>query len=196
MTDSSLDPRRTRSRQKLRAALAQILGDRQLEEVSVDELTRAAGVSRPTFYSNYESVQGLMEECVSERLLAFKEVFAIEDADLSLKPIKRLERFLEQVLDVVESGDAITHYIFAGKGDPKVKAMSTRFTLEALKLRSESDVASTVSKESLALYATFYSGAVSNVISHLLEGSLGAKRDDLAPRLAKLIDGGIGDVLG
>lgn len=72
-----MDRRSQRSRIRLNAALRGLLRVRPLSEVSVEQLTRHAGVSRPTFYAHYARVVDLLDEYL-ETLLS--EVRARHDA--------------------------------------------------------------------------------------------------------------------
>jgi len=55
-----MDLRKRRSQEKLQAALAQHLQSKTIDEITIGELTRTAGVSRQTFYSNFDSKQSIL----------------------------------------------------------------------------------------------------------------------------------------
>lgn len=55
-----MDLRKRRSQEKLQVALAQHLQDKTIDEITIGELTRTAGVSRQTFYSNFDSKQSIL----------------------------------------------------------------------------------------------------------------------------------------
>jgi len=50
-----VDLRKRRSQEKLQIALAQHLQSQTIDEITIGELTQTAGVSRQTFYSNFDS---------------------------------------------------------------------------------------------------------------------------------------------
>lgn len=52
----------------LRAALIQLLDSREMEDITVSELTRKAGVSRTAFYSNYQTVNDILSDIIDEKL--------------------------------------------------------------------------------------------------------------------------------
>ncbi|MCD8126476.1 MAG: TetR/AcrR family transcriptional regulator [Clostridiales bacterium] len=54
------------SRECLRTALIQLLSEEEFQKISVTELTKRAGVSRATFYRNYGTKEGLLEEIVDK----------------------------------------------------------------------------------------------------------------------------------
>lgn len=56
----SMDLRKRRSQEKLQVALAHHLQNQTIDEITIGELTRTAGVSRQTFYSNFDSKQSIL----------------------------------------------------------------------------------------------------------------------------------------
>lgn len=55
-----MDLRKRRSQEKLQLALAQHLQTKTIDEITIGELTKTAGVSRQTFYSNFDSKQSIL----------------------------------------------------------------------------------------------------------------------------------------
>lgn len=55
-----MDLRKRRSQEKLQLALAQHLQNKTIDEITIGELTKTAGVSRQTFYSNFDSKQSIL----------------------------------------------------------------------------------------------------------------------------------------
>ena len=55
-----MDLRKRRSQEKLQMALAQHLQTQTIDEITIGELTQTAGVSRQTFYSNFDSKQSIL----------------------------------------------------------------------------------------------------------------------------------------
>ncbi|MBT0770122.1 TetR/AcrR family transcriptional regulator [Kineosporia sp. J2-2] len=70
MTEELLDPRVRRTRERLSTAAQQLLRERDLESISVTDITTVARVSRPTFYLHYSSADDLLAETVRHDLHA------------------------------------------------------------------------------------------------------------------------------
>jgi AcrR family transcriptional regulator len=68
------DPRTIRSRQQLISAALRLLRERDVDAISITEITAAAGVSRPTFYLHYASRDELLADAVRDRLRALLPV--------------------------------------------------------------------------------------------------------------------------
>lgn len=60
------DPRTARTRARLRAALMSACDERSLDEVSVAEVIRIAGIGRATFYLHYENLRELALDACAE----------------------------------------------------------------------------------------------------------------------------------
>lgn len=55
-----MDLRKRRSQEKLQMALAEHLQSKTIDKITIGELTNTAGVSRQTFYSNFDSKQSIL----------------------------------------------------------------------------------------------------------------------------------------
>ncbi|MFT4635742.1 MAG: AcrR family transcriptional regulator [Chitinophagales bacterium] len=79
-----MDLRKRRSQEKLQLALAQHLQSKTIDEITIGELTKTAGVSRQTFYSNFDSKQSILLsriEALFEKAWAKTEVL-IQNSDI------------------------------------------------------------------------------------------------------------------
>jgi AcrR family transcriptional regulator len=79
-----VDLRKRRSQEKLQLALAQHLQRKTIDEITIGELTKTAGVSRQTFYSNFDSKQSILLsriEALFEKAWAKTEVL-IQNSDI------------------------------------------------------------------------------------------------------------------
>jgi len=91
----AVDLRKRRSQEKLQIALAHHLQSKTIDEITIGELTRTAGVSRQTFYANFDSkqsillsrIEGIFEKAwiKSEQLMQSAEVGREEFVELSVK---------------------------------------------------------------------------------------------------------------
>lgn len=66
-----MDPRARRSRDRLFAAVLELAAAGRIDDVSVSEVARAAGVTRDTFYRHASSVSELLTMALAERLVEF-----------------------------------------------------------------------------------------------------------------------------
>ncbi len=60
------DKRATESKQQLRKALFQLLSEKEWGKISVQDLTKVAGIHRTTFYQHYEDKFDLAQQVMDE----------------------------------------------------------------------------------------------------------------------------------
>jgi AcrR family transcriptional regulator len=96
-----LDPRQVRTRQALAAALARLLEAKPLDEISVAELCREAGVHRTTFYGHFD---GVAEFALAEFSRGIDEIAEVEveaGAETSVAVADRYLASMRAILDLV-----------------------------------------------------------------------------------------------
>ncbi len=65
------DPRVVRSREWIHEALLQLIEHTKLEEITIQSLVQKAGVSRSTFYRNYDSVEAVLHDMIDVKVNIF-----------------------------------------------------------------------------------------------------------------------------
>lgn len=110
-----MDLRKRRSQEKLQLALAQHLQSKTIDEITIGELTRTAGVSRQTFYSNFDSKQSILLNRIE---LLFEKTWVKTEALVQSEVIGR-EEFVEiSVKNLLEECDrdrALMRAAFTGQ---------------------------------------------------------------------------------
>lgn len=78
------DKRATESKQQLRKALFQLLSEKEWGKISVQDLTKVAGIHRTTFYQHYEDKFDLAQQLMDEMFDVMKcAIFApVQEGDL------------------------------------------------------------------------------------------------------------------
>jgi len=96
------DPRARRTVAALRAALREVLATTPLDDLSVSELCRVAGVRRTTFYTHHHSVGELLATMLVERMeapLALPETTGMSTAELATRFQDTLVEALRVITD-------------------------------------------------------------------------------------------------
>ena len=94
--DTLTDKRVVKTKNLLKKALVQLLEKKQLNDISIVELTNLAEVNRKTFYLHYKNVSAIFKEIKNGLLSAVKTV--IERFDTS---ISNIEKFVADFAKVV-----------------------------------------------------------------------------------------------
>lgn len=112
-------------RSQLLGVAKRLFSERAYDEVSVDDVAAAAGVSKGLFYHYFDGKRGLY---VATLEVAAEELLARTEPPAELPPEERLRAGLDAFLDyVAEQGDAFVALMRGGVGsDPEVAAIVSR----------------------------------------------------------------------
>ncbi len=105
------EERRKERRSQLLAAATQVIAERGYAHTSVDDVIKAAGVSRGTFYLYFESRDALFAEMLDEFLLKLGqavEIIGIEDED----PAGALYANFTRVIELLATHRNLTKVLF------------------------------------------------------------------------------------
>jgi AcrR family transcriptional regulator len=97
-----VDLRKRRSQEKLQLALAQHLQIKTIDEITIGELTKTAGVSRQTFYSNFDSKQSILLSRIES---LFEKAWAKTEVLIQSSEIGREEFVEASVRNLLEECD-------------------------------------------------------------------------------------------
>ena len=123
MRVSESDPRSTRTRLLLHSALMK-LGTRQgFSGVTVQEVTRAAGVNRTTFYLHYAGLHELMEDCARSLFEQMRAEIYSQPLFWSQQNLSALEPFVLCVFRHLENHAKFYRVMLGRQGDPLFRSL-------------------------------------------------------------------------
>ena len=100
MENQKIDPRTRKTKKAIRKAFAQLLTEKEFEEITVIDIAAAAEINRKTFYNYYDGVFQLVDEIENEIVRSFESVLCrIDLLEALKKPIEILKK-LNDILDV------------------------------------------------------------------------------------------------
>src|ERR1700712_4701679 len=108
-------------REQLLASGASLLAERPYDEVSIEEIARAAGVSKGLLYHYFPTKQDFLVAALER---GQGELAALTAPEVGLPPAEQLAASLERFLDFVEEHEAAYTAIFRsrGGGGPEIQA--------------------------------------------------------------------------
>jgi AcrR family transcriptional regulator len=108
-------------REQLLASGARLLAERPYDEVSIEEIARAAGVSKGLLYHYFPTKREFLIAALER---GQDELAALTAPDPDLPPAEQLGASLDRFLDFVEAHEAAYTAIFRsrGGGDPEIQA--------------------------------------------------------------------------
>ena len=108
-------------REQLLASGARLLAQRPYDEVSIEEIARAAGVSKGLLYHYFPTKRDFLIAAIER---GQDELAQLTAPDPALPPAEQLGASLDRFLDFVEEHEAAYSAIFRsrGGGDPEIQA--------------------------------------------------------------------------
>ncbi len=109
-------------REQLLRAGVELLGRRRYDEVSIDEIAQAAGISKGLLYHYFPTKKDFVVAVLRK---AVDQVTALTAPDPSLSPVEQIDAGLEAFLDYVEhhASAYATLFLTRGGGDPEIRAV-------------------------------------------------------------------------
>jgi AcrR family transcriptional regulator len=196
MKSKNMDPRKKKSREKLKQALLDLLENNTLENITIEKVTAAAGVSRPTFYANFPDMEAIIIEHVRDWLDLTESLFVKYERNREILPEQRLALFFEQLFATVITGDDLLLLALRGRaGEAALQAVMTR-NVEFISMRAQDSIDQSLSKEDIYTLSIFYGSATTGVLEAILSKKLQPDIQGLATKLASLVHRGVGEQLG
>jgi AcrR family transcriptional regulator len=159
-------PRNQFTRQCIAEALFRLLESRHLEDISVTELSRCAGISRMTFYKYYQTKQDVLTDFLNEMVTAYVQWIAREEASLTF-------RDYAQVLNCLEYFKTYGKYIHT-----LVRAGLYGLVIDAVNGYMEKYVRPISRESDYALY--YYAGALCNIFVKWVENGMRESPSEIA----------------
>ncbi len=175
-----MDVRITKTKERLRKALLDILKTRSLDEVSISEVCNKAGINRNTFYSHYSSVKALLEDIESQFWTDL-----ISSIEISPESIHSVKGILMLILEKVRENSDMCTLLLSDYGD---RSFLRSILLSCL----PSAVSNWKEKHNLSevdakLLFHYISGGAANVIEEWIRNNFEEREEVLVSKLDALI---------
>lgn len=108
-----MDLRRQRSREKLQNALIEELKHKRLADITIGQLVKVAGVSRQTFYSNFDDLNEIL--CVIAKDLFSKSETRIAAMSAEEKVVD-LPQIFRYLLEEIDTNKRVMQVVFSVVG--------------------------------------------------------------------------------
>ncbi len=123
MKVTPLDPRIVRTRNLLGNALMKLVAEKSFATLTIQDVTRMAGINRTTFYLHYSGLHELLEDCARSLFGQMRnEIYAnkilkAQQESASLAP------FVESVFHHLESHEKFYRVMLGKQGDPLFRTL-------------------------------------------------------------------------
>ena len=122
MAEKTTDRRTLKTRRALRDALAELLMEKELHKVTVQEIADKAEVNRVTFYKHYLDVYDLYDKIESETLV---------ELGLLVLKLEELpaEEFFSQIISYISDNKPLFKMVFSPNSTGQLRSKQTRCTV-------------------------------------------------------------------
>ncbi len=159
-----MDLRKRRSQEKLQVALAYHLERKTIDEITIGELTKSAGVSRQTFYSNFDSKQSILLNRIET---LFDKSWRKLDSLIQSNAVGR-EAFVEfcvkTLLEECEKDRALMRAAFTGQAGIQALSLLKSFISRLIEERILFQFNHNFTAEQLDTISDFYAGGIIGVV--------------------------------
>ncbi|WP_018995444.1 TetR/AcrR family transcriptional regulator [Hirschia maritima] len=193
---AKLDGRRVKSREKLKQALAKLLLDKSLEKITIEEVAKAAAVTRPTFYSNYRDLQAIVIEYVDELMSTLVQEFEKIDSDKRISPRDRVTAIILYYIEMLQENDCILLSTAAGRAGNEALDLMRRYGMQIILVRASKLPDLDMQQHELEIAMHFVSGSINTVLEAHASGKLEYPPQQVAEYVTKLVYEGLGKELG
>lgn len=191
-TGLTLDLRKRRSQEKLQLALAHHLQNKTIDEITIGELTKTAGVSRQTFYSNFDSKQSILLNRIQ---LVFEKAWTKTETLIQSTEVGR-EEFVEvSVRNLLEECDrdrTLMRAAFTGQAGIQCLSLLKSLVSKLISERILFQFNHNFTSEQLDTIADFYAGGIIGSIQGWLLDEANTKDiSNVARQIGRVIPHGL-----
>ena len=101
------DRRVARTKRAIYSAFAQLLSERDIDDITISDIVNIADINRKTFYNYYSGIYDLLNEIEDNIVRAFEAAGDEERAALYRKKMEALPEKMGEFSDAAEKIDAI-----------------------------------------------------------------------------------------
>ena len=187
-----MDLRKRRSQEKLQIALAKHLQEQTIDEITIGELTKTAGVSRQTFYSNFDSKQSIL----LNRIETIFEKGWIKSESLMQRANVGREEFVElcfrNLLEECERDRILMRAAFTGQAGIQCLSLLKTLVSKLISDRILFQFNHNFDAQQLDTISDFYAGGLIGVVQGwLLDDSYNKNIDNIVKQVGLLIPHGL-----
>ena len=184
--------RKRRSQEKLQIALAKHLQEQTIDEITIGELTKTAGVSRQTFYSNFDSKQSIL----LNRIETIFEKGWIKSESLMQRANVGREEFVElcfrNLLEECERDRILMRAAFTGQAGIQCLSLLKSLVSKLISDRILFQFNHNFDAQQLDTISDFYAGGLIGVVQGwLLDDSYNKNIDNIVKQVGLLIPHGL-----
>ena len=169
MKVSEFDPRAIRTRNLLRDAMMKLAAEKHFADITIQDVTKLAGVNRTTFYLHYTGLHELLEDCARTLFEQMRtEIYANEFTLLRQDPAAYVP-FIEIVFHHLEKHEKLYRAMLGKQGDPLFRGLFQELLSELIFEPLTTQKPGGESDPHLTMNLRFFSAGFTGVVAWWLE---------------------------
>ncbi|MBR4286256.1 MAG: TetR/AcrR family transcriptional regulator [Clostridia bacterium] len=174
------DRRVKRTRKALKDALFELLETKNINQITVTELTSLADVNRATFYFYYTDLHDMLKQIQSEAYQTFEHI--LDEATGSFSTVEGFAEYANKMLIVCKENESLCRFIIKHDGDNHLYQQ-----IRYLMLKKIPDTRAVFPEDNPARYSTnFVLTAVTGVLIDWMNDGMKIPTEELAYFFANL----------
>jgi len=204
--EKKTDRRIQRTRQSLRAALLELIKEKDYDDISIEEITERANVGRTTFYLHYKDKEDLLMEEISaimyERAQVLSEIpfsvwVPVSEEDLKKNmALQPLLLVFEHIHNNSELYSLLLKSTNSSKIIERIRKVSTDAIVQFVETKMETDPIPLLSEVPIEFFAAFFSGALISVVSWWIKEDMRHSPEEVTNMFRSLLFSGARGILG
>ena len=187
-----MDLRKRRSQEKLQVALADHLQSQTIDEITIGQLTKTAGVSRQTFYSNFDSKQSILLNRIESLFEKTRVYFEANSTREDLGREEIIEISLKYFLTECDKNQTVMKAAFTGQAGIQcmslLKVLFSKFIADRFRFLFNYNF----ERKELDVITDFYAGAfIGTIQGWLLNEDKDKDVDFVVKQVGKLMPHGL-----
>ena len=169
-----------RSRQLIKAALADLLQEKPLDKITVTDVVNRAQINRGTFYAHYADIPDVIQHLIQQAFSSIQEALVQPQqlADIPQVLLKQVQAFLEEDLDFYRK-------VLSSNASVLMQEQLVETVLEYL-LQHEADYP-IGNHEQYVFLIRFCAGGLSNLYREWFAGKLPLSLDELTTQACNIL---------
>lgn len=174
-----------RSKSLIKKALAKLMHEKDLDRITVSDIIREADISRGTFYAHFPDIRSVLEQIETEEIKKLVSlVNKLKDGDEELSGAKAfLTCVFEYLYNDFEYYKMLMQSCFLNNYISRLVDIYYEETITKL---LERDPSKDINEANI--YMIYTTNGAKEVLISWLKGTINGTPDEMATRLAKLID--------
>ena len=169
------------TKRMIQEALIQLLENKPIDKIKVNELCEESGVNRATFYRHYETLQDILKEIEADVIRAMPQ------PRRKMRNMEEARSYLEQVCTYIYDHIDVMKILIRNRTDEEMMQSMIAFYQDYLGLYLETLPMDRPSEDTIEIAITLFAGGCHYLMKRCVMGQIQKTPEELADILCNMI---------